>query len=71
MTLKVCPWCGEVPERLELSEGSTYRWAIVTPSCCGAVMGEIRRASYPKELGSDTDLPRAIEWWNDRKEPKP
>ncbi len=67
--LLVCPWCGEVPEKLSLSEGSTYRWAIVTPMCCGCVQGEIRRSSYPEPLDNEENMASAIEWWNTRVEP--
>lgn len=60
-----CPWCGQTPEKLMLSEGNTYRWAIVTPSCCGDINGEIRRQPYPDPLG-EADMARAVEWWNGR-----
>ncbi len=66
MVLEVCPWCGKVPTELSLSEGNTYRWALVTPNCCGEVMGEIRRSPYPTALGSDADKAAAERWWNAR-----
>lgn len=64
--LKPCPWCGRTPTELCLTEGSTYRWAIVTPDCCGDVMGEIRRSAYPANLGTDEDKINAAYWWNTR-----
>lgn len=66
MTLLPCPWCGRIPDGLELSEGTTYRWALVTPRCCGSIQGEIRRSGYPSKLGTDEDNQAAIAWWNDR-----
>jgi hypothetical protein len=61
-----CPWCGQTPNELSLTEGDTYQWAIVSPSCCGNIMGEIRRASYPAALGVPEDHASAIAWWNGR-----
>jgi len=62
-----CPWCGETPAELLLRKGSTYRWAEVSPSCCGDVTGEIRRTSYLDNLGTPEDHASAREWWNTRK----
>jgi hypothetical protein len=61
-----CPWCGKTPEHITLAEGSTYRWAIVSPDCCGDIMGEIRRSPYPAKLGTDEDRQSAVDWWNTR-----
>jgi hypothetical protein len=66
MTFRQCPWCGETPTELDLMEGDTYRWALVSPNCCGGVYGEIRRSSYPAALGTPEDYARAAEWWNTR-----
>jgi hypothetical protein len=67
VSLLFCPWCGKVPDSLNLREGSTYRWALVSPKCCGAVEGEIRRESRYDEDFNDADMALAVEWWNDRK----
>lgn len=69
MTLLPCPWCGETPKELYLREGSTHRWAMASPACCGAVEGEIRRESRYYQDFSDADMALAIAWWNDRKPP--
>lgn len=62
-----CPWCGKTPTEICLSEGSTSRWAICSPDCCGEVMGEIRRDSGSRELKCPENVAEAIRWWNTRK----
>ena len=32
--LNPCP-CGKTPEKLQINDGSTYRWRWVSGDCCG------------------------------------
>lgn len=42
MTLKPCPFCGEVPDHLNGREGDTFRWWIVSCPSCDASPGDVR-----------------------------
>jgi len=41
MELKRCG-CGQVPTKLNVSEGSTFRWRHLTGNCCGEWQIEVR-----------------------------
>lgn len=61
VTLKRCP-CGKVPDRLELMEGGTYKWALAYPDCCQEWMIEFHKGWYYLHEPEVMDL--AIEAWN-------
>jgi len=59
--LKKCP-CGEVPEKLNITEGYTLTYAFVAGSCCDEWMIEFRTVLYTPY--SDETMLKAIEAWN-------
>lgn len=69
--LKPCPWCGCNPEKLSITEGSTFRWRLVACPECGAGPGEIRvqtmGSGTPQEWEAQAVID-AAEAWNTRKE---
>ena len=61
--LKRCP-CGQVPEYLDITpSASGYKWAVITPNCCGQWDSEIKVQGLP--LDSDDVHGYAIETWNE------
>ena len=65
-----CPWCGH--SGVEITEGSTFRWRVISCTNCGASCGEVRHNT----MGDDQLVEeictgrRCLEAWNTRAEPK-
>lgn len=57
--IEPCPFCGHVG--LDFSDGSTYRWGLVSCGGCGTSM-EVRR-SYPDDFKWHKE---GVELWNTR-----
>ncbi len=61
--LKPCP-CGKTPEKLNICDGDTFRWRIVSGDCCGEWMIEVKVPTLSKPIDYDE-----YEWccqdWND------
>jgi Lar family restriction alleviation protein len=65
--LKPCPFCGST--KVDIVDGSTFRWAAAECSECGARAGEVRIPSYDKgtyEARIEKARQDAIEEWNTR-----
>jgi hypothetical protein len=64
-----CPWCGCKPEKLSVTEGSTFRWRLVECPECGAGPGEIRVQTMGEGTREDWEAKAhvdAIAAWNTR-----
>ena len=59
--LKPCP-CGKMPERLQITEGSTMKYAFVSGVCCGEWNIEFRTNYLTAEAPECMNL--AIKAWN-------
>lgn len=67
MTPKPCPFCGS--EKVDVVEGSTFRWRAATCADCGAIGPEVRvqthgtgtREEWENKAHSD-----AVAAWNER-----
>ena len=60
--LKPCP-CGKMPEKLLISEGSTFRWRYVEGDCGCGWMFETRINTMRKASGQE-DYEECVEAWN-------
>ncbi len=67
--LKPCP-CGKTPEKLHITEGSTFRWRYVEGGCCGCWMIEVRintmRNTATTKSDSELDYAECAEAWNNQ-----
>lgn len=59
-----CP-CGKTPKKLNISEGSTFRWRVISGDCCGDWEHECRVPTIGEAATPEGQLKACIEAWND------
>ena len=63
--LNPCP-CGKTPTKLNIQDGDTYRWRVISGDCCGTWMIESSRIAY--QADSKTIEKQCIDDWNEATE---
>ena len=61
--LKACP-CGVIPKRLNVLDGSSYRYRQVDGGCCGYWEIEVR-VNTMRKPDVEADYAECVEGWNE------
>ena len=59
-----CP-CGETPTTLNIAEGWSFRWRIISGNCCGEWEHECRVPTIGENATEEGQLAACIKAWND------
>ncbi len=62
--LKPCP-CGKTPTALDIVEGDTFRWRIISGDCCGEWRVETRVTTIGENANPEHHYKQCVEAWNE------